>query len=443
MIYRLLGLSLIILGDLLVQGCKTPDHSSDADQSHAFPRTAGTEDREVSSKSGLEREPGDEPHGIQEFRPELEASPIVDTTSSTSVYTLGWTGHTSSTIDNPSEPASHKEKKITPRIDSTNAQPTRVIENQDEIIERQSVISEKEDQKNKIAVGKPEKNEIALDNSDSLIRMKSKIDNTPTTELDKAQSKPRPTSVDRDKRTNKDEPILNARLTEPRLSTPLEKQFADKELHNPRVAKPESPGKISGKVTVISKGKTLSPENVLIALEPTDSTLTPVRHPRSYAVEMIGKKYRPRYLHIRVNDSVTFKNLDPFMHNVFSLSGLNKFDLGTYGKGTETQHKFNQPDLVKVYCNIHPTMACFIMVSRSDWSYVTDPDGVVEIENLPPGEYRLTAWNIRGEFDDIIKIFPDQTTVVNILIDGSKYKKKPHLNKFGKRYPKNINGELY
>ena len=202
-------------------------------------------------------------------------------------------------------------------------------------------------------------------------------------------------------------------------------------------------GSLSGTVTIKSKGKTLSPENVIIVLEPMDASHLVERSPKTHIVEMKGKKYRPRYLHIRVDDTVVFKNGDPFMHNVFSLEGSNKFDLGTYGRDTEPSHTFEYPGLVKVYCNIHPAMACFIMVSRSDYGVITDRKGSIKLDNLPAGEYKLKAWNIRGEYNQAIEIIPGKPTAVAIQIDASKYRKRRHLNKFGKKYPKKSGDEFY
>lgn len=61
---------------------------------------------------------------------------------------------------------------------------------------------------------------------------------------------------------------------------------------------------------------------------------------------------------IKVNqgDSVSFRNSDPFFHNIFSLSATQIFDLGSYPSGEARSVVFEKPGLVEVECAIHPDM---------------------------------------------------------------------------------------
>src|SRR5690606_6514346 len=45
------------------------------------------------------------------------------------------------------------------------------------------------------------------------------------------------------------------------------------------------------------------------------------------------KEFRPRLLVVPVGATVRFPNQDPILHNVFSVSGANAFDLGLMPKG--------------------------------------------------------------------------------------------------------------
>ena len=202
-------------------------------------------------------------------------------------------------------------------------------------------------------------------------------------------------------------------------------------------------GSVSGKVSIIAKKKEVSPENVMIVVKPLGDQIVKERVPKTHIVQMKGKKYLPRYSIIQRGDSVIFKNMDPFMHNVFSLAGANKFDLGTYGKRVSPQHTFEHEGIVNVYCNIHPTMACYIMVSSNDWGLITGKDGAFEFESLPSGSYELQAWSIRGKFFETIEIEPAKNSSIEILIQSSKTRKKQHLNKHGKKYPKKSFDEFY
>ena len=61
-------------------------------------------------------------------------------------------------------------------------------------------------------------------------------------------------------------------------------------------------------------------------------------------------------LQIKSGDTIRFKNEDPFFHNIFSLSDLKTFDLGSFPKGEFKEVIFNKPGVVEVECAIHPEM---------------------------------------------------------------------------------------
>jgi len=61
-------------------------------------------------------------------------------------------------------------------------------------------------------------------------------------------------------------------------------------------------------------------------------------------------------LKVKVGDVIQFKNMDPYFHNVFSLSDVKMFDLGSYPLGQSKSVKFEKPGKVEVECAIHPQM---------------------------------------------------------------------------------------
>src|SRR5262249_11408229 len=84
-----------------------------------------------------------------------------------------------------------------------------------------------------------------------------------------------------------------------------------------------------------------------------------------------SKRFQPGVLAVTKDAAVDFPNVDPVYHNVFSVSGGNRFDLGLYRGGTSKGKKFEETGLVRVYCNIHPQMVGFVMVVDSDYVAVT------------------------------------------------------------------------
>jgi plastocyanin len=213
----------------------------------------------------------------------------------------------------------------------------------------------------------------------------------------------------------------------------------------------EKLGSVSGSIRIIgTKGETLSPQDVIINLEPNEKTHAAEKNDaqpaQPHKIQISGKTYRPGLIAIRKNDLVSFENKDAIKHNVFSSSSENTFDLGTYGLGEIHSTKLLASGIVKVYCNIHPEMASFISVSEHNYSFITKTDGKFMIKNLPPQQYTLTAWNIRGELKKVLMVPADTETHVDLTIDVSDFKPEPHKNKFGEAYkikPKLFNDELY
>ena len=80
-----------------------------------------------------------------------------------------------------------------------------------------------------------------------------------------------------------------------------------------------------------------------------------------YVVDQINKSFvmtgKPiTALKLKKGDTVSFKNGDPFFHNIFSLSELQTFDLGSYPAGEARAVKFEAAGTVDVECAIHPDM---------------------------------------------------------------------------------------
>jgi plastocyanin len=86
-----------------------------------------------------------------------------------------------------------------------------------------------------------------------------------------------------------------------------------------------------------------------------------------YIVEQRDKEFfykgsKITTLKIKVGDEIEFKNVDPFFHNVFSLSDVKMFDLGSYPQGKSKTVKFDKAGKVEIECAIHPQMHMIVEV---------------------------------------------------------------------------------
>ena len=100
----------------------------------------------------------------------------------------------------------------------------------------------------------------------------------------------------------------------------------------------------------------------------------------------------PHVLVVRVGTTVDFPNNDRVFHNVFSFRDGKRFDLGMYPVGTMRRVLFDQPGLSRIFCNIHPNMAAYVLTVDSPYFARADETGAFTIAGVPPGAYPYHAW---------------------------------------------------
>jgi len=115
-------------------------------------------------------------------------------------------------------------------------------------------------------------------------------------------------------------------------------------------------------------------------------------------LEQQGQQFAPRLVVVPVDSTVSFPNADPVFHNVFSLSGAKKFDLGYYPAGQTRVVRFNDPGVVQVYCHLHPNMYAAIVVVPNRWYAQPGEDGTFSLHDVRPGTYTLVTWHMSAGF---------------------------------------------
>jgi plastocyanin len=83
-----------------------------------------------------------------------------------------------------------------------------------------------------------------------------------------------------------------------------------------------------------------------------------------HVVGQKNKAFSAATLKVKVGDTVSFRNDDPFFHNIFSLSEVQSFDLGSFPQGQSRKATFTKPGTVEVECAIHPQMKMVIQVEK-------------------------------------------------------------------------------
>jgi plastocyanin len=115
--------------------------------------------------------------------------------------------------------------------------------------------------------------------------------------------------------------------------------------------------------------------------------------PGRAVLDQRNESFVPFVLAVTVGSTVDFRNSDPIYHNVFSLSKAKRFDLGRYPRGQSRSVRFDQPGVVRIFCEIHSHMSAFVLVFAHRYFATTDADGRYRIDGVPPGDYTLAVWN--------------------------------------------------
>jgi plastocyanin len=155
-------------------------------------------------------------------------------------------------------------------------------------------------------------------------------------------------------------------------------------------AVPASGAELTGTVHV--DGRTA--EHAVVWLEASGALAAPVP---KVVLDQRNLAFVPRVLVVRVGTTVEFPNNDKVFHNVFSFRDGKKFDLGMYPKGAMKLITFDKSGLSRLFCNIHPNMAAYVMAVDSPYFAVSSQDGTFTIDGVPSGNYTYHAWRPGGQ----------------------------------------------
>lgn len=205
-------------------------------------------------------------------------------------------------------------------------------------------------------------------------------------------------------------------------------------------APPAAGDVLSGDLQVVDgRGRALPGEaaEAVVWFEPD----RPVAAPQAGEYEMITrrKQFEPRVLVVPVGSTVHFPNRDPILHNVFSVSGRNSFDLGLVPRGEAGSHRFDVAGVVKVFCNVHHSMVAYVAVLDTPFHAVPGRDGRFQLRDLPAGAGTLTAWHPRGE-PVSRRVDPARGPDAELAVEASRPLVPPHLNKLGRPYARSRRG---
>ena len=137
---------------------------------------------------------------------------------------------------------------------------------------------------------------------------------------------------------------------------------------------------------------------VVIYLERSGSAGQSSDAPVTQQIPQLDRRFMPDMVVVPVGSTVSFPNMDPIFHNIYSLSKPKSFDLGSYDKGETRKVTFPKPGIVEVYCHLHPNMEATVVVTPNRWYARPDRNGQYRIPDVPAGQYTVVAWHRSAGF---------------------------------------------
>ncbi len=110
-------------------------------------------------------------------------------------------------------------------------------------------------------------------------------------------------------------------------------------------------------------------------------------------IDQKGCVFTPPVVVVPKGASLDVANDDGILHNVHAHSTINRpFNRTQPGFIKKISTKFEQPEIIRLGCDIHSWMTAWVVVVE-DLSAVTDASGNFRLPNVPAGTYKLEVWH--------------------------------------------------
>jgi plastocyanin len=142
---------------------------------------------------------------------------------------------------------------------------------------------------------------------------------------------------------------------------------------------------------VDSSGKPV--RDAVVTLDPSGNAARAPRAGGRFTVSQKNLQFHPFLTIVPVGADVSFPNLDPTKHHVYSFSAAKRFELKLFARDQSRTVHFDKPGVVALGCYIHDAMSAFIYVTDSAWTARTNAQGIASFADAPNAPGRVTVWH--------------------------------------------------
>jgi len=133
--------------------------------------------------------------------------------------------------------------------------------------------------------------------------------------------------------------------------------------------------------------------DAVVTLYPAAGVARPAHAGGRYVVAQQNLQFRPFLTVVPVGADVSFPNLDPTKHHVYSFSAAKKFELKLFARDQSRTVHFDKAGVVALGCNIHDQMSAFIFVTDTAWTARTNAQGMAAFPDAPSAPARVAVWH--------------------------------------------------
>jgi plastocyanin len=133
--------------------------------------------------------------------------------------------------------------------------------------------------------------------------------------------------------------------------------------------------------------------DAVVTLYPAGAAARAPRAGGRFTVAQKNLQFHPFLTIVPAGSDVSFPNLDPTKHHVYSFSSAKRFELKLFARDQSRTVHFDKPGVVALGCNIHDQMSAFIFVTDSAWTAGTNAQGIASFGDAPNAPARLVVWH--------------------------------------------------
>jgi len=130
-------------------------------------------------------------------------------------------------------------------------------------------------------------------------------------------------------------------------------------------------------------------------------------------------RYAPHVVAVQAGQKLRIRSSDPngTPHNVHYVPEKNPAaNFGLTTAGAEKEVTFDQAEMIRVKCDVHPWMTAYIGVFDSPFFAVTsEASGSWTIDRVPAGQYKLIAWHEQyGMVEQTVSVKENEAVEVGV-----------------------------